>query len=344
MSVVTILGAGAMGSAFATPLGSNGHQVRLWGTRYENDRITELRTGAPHSGTGVALPTGVQCFLHTELATALSGADAVIIAVASVGVYHIAKQAAKYLDDIPIMLASKGFYRRADGTLGLMPDAVRAGLGQAERNIVAIGGPCKADEVASESFTLALYASANRTTTEYVARLVSTDNYRVEVSDDPTGLEICAPLKNVYAISLGYAEGLDKHSDHSWLNLRSALFTRAVSEMSYLTVLAGGSEKTAFGLAGVGDLDVTSSSGRNKLFGMRIGAGESATEVLSSMEKEKLTVEGIAACELGLELAENLGAPSRMAPWHYSRLFLASPALTPLSWLHGPLKKNGPPN
>lgn len=317
MGEITILGAGAMGSALATPLARNGHRVRLWGTHLDDERIDALSSGAPHPGTGVVSPDGVTWFRNAELEAALDGAEAAIIAVSSPGVHDVSVRAAASLAELPIMLASKGFHRRPDGTIALMPEAVREALGQPERRIVAIGGPCKADEVAAGRITATLYASADRDSAAAAAALLRTDDYRIEVSDDETGLEICAPLKNVYAIALGYADGLQQRTGLPWHNLKSALFARAVSKMSVLAELTGGRTDTAFGLAGVGDLEVTGLSGRNKVFGSRLGAGETVAEARAAMDAAGLTVEGIAACRLGAEFAKQIGAdPARVPLLH----------------------------
>lgn len=317
MADVTILGAGAMGSALATPLSRNGHRVRLWGTHLDGARLDALSSGSPHPGTGVASPTGVAWFRDTELEQALDGAEAVIIAVASPGVHAVSARASAAIGEVPLMLASKGFHRRSDGSISLMPEAVREALGRPERSIVAIGGPCKADEVAAGRLTSTLYASSDAVDAKRAASLLDTGDYRIEISDDEIGLEVCAPLKNVYAIALGFAEGLAQRTGSPWHNLKSALFARSVREMSYVTELAGGREQTAFGLAGVGDLEVTGLSGRNKVFGSRLGSGETVEEARAKMDAAGLTVEGISACGLGTDFADRLGADrSRVALLH----------------------------
>lgn len=310
MSTVTILGTGAMGSALATPISSNGHRVRLWGTHHDDFRIDALVKGEAHPGTGVPTPENAEFFRDAELDAALDGSDAVVVAVTSVGVGSIMRRASARIGDTPILLTSKGFHRGPDGSVSLMPEAIREALGQPDRPIVGIGGPCKADEVADGRFTATVYASRDLDLAESTAAILDNPRYRVEVSDDEIGLEICAPLKNVYTIALGFAEGMQQRTGTPWHNLRSALFARAAREMASITSLAGGRERTAFGLAGVGDLEVTALSGRNKLFGQRLGAGETASKVRADMEAAGLVVEGIGACGPGLEFARRVGADS----------------------------------
>ncbi|WP_285727581.1 NAD(P)H-dependent glycerol-3-phosphate dehydrogenase [Psychromicrobium xiongbiense] len=324
MSTVTILGAGAMGSALATPLRANGHETRLWGTHLDDFRIDALEAGLPHPGTNVPAPEGLKLYRSAALAEALDGADAVIISVASVGVYDVARLAApslasSSLDSSPgggklLMLTSKGFHTRPDGSIGLMPEAAREALGEPGRTLVSIGGPCKANEVAAGRFTATLYASDDAAALDQAAALLATADYRIQRSDDETGLEIAAPLKNVYAIALGFADGLHERTGEPWHNLKSAFFAQAVREMSVLSVAMGGREATAYGLAGVGDLEVTGLSGRNKVFGSRLGAGESVPEAREAMAAAGLTVEGLDACRLSQGLIRQLGLGAETLP------------------------------
>jgi glycerol-3-phosphate dehydrogenase (NAD(P)+) len=314
MTTVTILGAGAMGSALATPLRANGHETRLWGTWLDDFRIDALESGQPHPGTNVPAPEGLKLYRSEELEAALDGADAVVISVASVGVHEVTRRAAPFLDGKLLMLTSKGFHTRTDGSIGLMPEAVREALGEPERELVSIGGPCKANEVAAGRFTATLFASQDAAALERSAGMLGTADYRIEQCDDETGLEVAAPLKNVFAIALGFADGLHERTGESWHNLKSALFAQSVREMSALSAVMGGREATAYGLAGVGDLEVTGLSGRNKVFGSRVGAGETVPEAREAMAAAGLTVEGLDACRLSQSLVKQLWLDAETLP------------------------------
>ncbi|SEE79113.1 NAD(P)H-dependent glycerol-3-phosphate dehydrogenase [Ruania alba] len=300
MARVTILGAGAMGSALATPLRANGHQVALWGTWFDDHFLAELADGGPHPGTKVALAEGTEVFTSDRIADALAGSDAVIVAVASGGVLEVSRLAAAHLAHRPTLgLVSKGFHQRADGSIALMPEAVREAIEDSGAVVVAIGGPCKANEVAAGRFTATAFASTDGgQAAGRLADVMRTPDYRPNVSDDEAGLEVCAPLKNVYAIALGFADGLEQSTGEPWHNLKSAIFAKASQEMGLVAEALGGRVETAFGLPGVGDLEVTGLSGRNKVYGARIGAGESAPEALERMREAGQTVEGVAASGL----------------------------------------------
>jgi glycerol-3-phosphate dehydrogenase (NAD(P)+) len=307
MSVITILGAGAMGSALATPLRQRGHQVRLWGTWLDDHLLDAAIAGLPHPRTNVPMPDGVLYFRSGELEASLTGSDLAILAVASAGVEKVTRLAATSLSAIgTLAVTSKGFLADAEGTIRLLPESIAAiftSLGLAVPEIVAAGGPCKANEVAAGRPTATVYGSPHIEAARSVARIIETEDYRVEVTSDQIGLEVAAPLKNVFAIGLGFADGLAETTPEPWHNLRSAIFSQALQEMADIATELGGNAETIFGLAGSGDLEVTGLSGRNKVYGARIGAGETAQLALQAMIDAEQTVEGVPASGLAVTLS-----------------------------------------
>ncbi|MCU1544029.1 MAG: glycerol-3-phosphate dehydrogenase [Microbacteriaceae bacterium] len=307
MSTITILGAGAMGSALVTPLRERGHEVNLWGTWLDDHLLDAVEAGEPHPRTNVPVPAGTRLFRSDELEAALAGSDLVILSVASAGVEKVTELAAQRISEIgSLVVTSKGFVTDTDGTIRLLPDAITgifAGLSLAVPAIIAAGGPCKANEVAAGRPTATVYGSSNLEAARSAARLIETDDYRVEVIADYIGLEVAAPLKNVYAIALGFADGLAENSTEPWHNLRSAFFAQALREMADIATDFGGEAATVYGLAGSGDLEVTGLSGRNKVYGARIGAGETSAVALQAMIDAEQTVEGVPASGLAVTLA-----------------------------------------
>ncbi|HEY7605385.1 MAG TPA: glycerol-3-phosphate dehydrogenase, partial [Actinomycetes bacterium] len=163
MATITILGAGAMGSALASPAAAAGNRVRLWGTWLDGGLLAELRAGRPHPRTGVPLAPGVGLHDAGDLAAALDGADLVAVAISSDGVLEVVRRAAAAWlgPGTPLLLCTKGFGRRPDGRVGLLPPLVTAALGDrpgAACPVVAVGGPCKANEVAAGRPTAAVFA------------------------------------------------------------------------------------------------------------------------------------------------------------------------------------------
>ncbi|WP_028709307.1 NAD(P)H-dependent glycerol-3-phosphate dehydrogenase [Propionicicella superfundia] len=311
MPKIVVLGAGAMGSALCTPLVAAGWETRLWGTWLDDHLLDACEQGLPHPRTNVPLAKGTLLYRSGQLEEALDGVDAVFLSVASQGVPKVTELALQGISQAKVLLVtSKGFCPDDQGRIELLPQAIRRIA--AEHNatlppIVGVAGPCKANEVAEGKPTATIYGSLDRSVAEDMARRISTDVYCIEPTGDEVGVEVCAPMKNVYAISLGVADGLEEATGFPHHNLKAATFAQAVREMSLLSTVLGADPVTAFGLAGVGDLEVTGLSGRNKVYGLRIGRGEPAVDALDAMVAAEQTVEGVPAAGLAKTLVEQLG-------------------------------------
>jgi glycerol-3-phosphate dehydrogenase (NAD(P)+) len=110
-------------------------------------------------------------------------------------------------------------------------------------------------------------------------RSIGRPHFRIYWSDDLVGAEAGGAIKNVLAIACGVCDGLGLgRSAHA------ALIARGFAEMTRLGVAMGGRPETLAGLCGLGDLVLTCSSpqSRNMSFGMELGRGKSAIEILAS--------------------------------------------------------------
>ncbi len=305
---VAILGAGAMGSALATPFRSARWNVNLWGTWLDDDLLDACRSGRPHPRTGVGLAEGTRLFPSDQLDAALADAELTVLAVASAGVLEVARRGlAGIRGSRALLLTSKGFAPDEQGRVRLLPDALRDLAAEHHTEfppVVAVGGPCKANEVAAGRWTAAIFGCADLHTAVDAVKAVATDTYRAEATSDEVGVEICAPMKNVYAIALGLADGLGERAGVPYHDLKAAVFVQAVRELVVLTRLVGGDPATATGLAGVGDLEVTGLSGRNKVYGLHIGRGETAASALQAMSAAEQTVEGVPAARHARHLVD----------------------------------------
>lgn len=302
MARVTILGAGDMGTALATPLAANGHDVSLWGTERDVAIVAEMRSGGTHPRLGVRLPKGGRIYPADQAPDALDGADLVVVAVTSDAVRPILERLAPHLGKPrAIMTVAKGFDAGADGTsVQLLPETIRE---FSVAPVVAVGGPSKANEVAHGQPTGVVFGSTDAEALAWTQTLFQTPVYRVAPTDDIVGLEISAAMKNAYAIALGVADGLERRTGRPHHNLQAALFPIAVAEMAALAQLRGGRAETACALAGAGDLQVTITSGRNRLLGERIGLGEAPETAVAALSASGTTIEGYPAVAFGHRLA-----------------------------------------
>jgi glycerol-3-phosphate dehydrogenase (NAD(P)+) len=121
-------------------------------------------------------------------------------------------------------------------------------------------------------------------------------------------VETASAYKHVVAIAVGICEGLvDRLGQsaivHSPANARAAVFAQGMVDMARLAGAKGGRPSTLLGLAGTGDLFVTSLGGRNGRFGRLLGAGHSPEQALRVIGS---TVEGVANTAVAIDLAKRL--------------------------------------
>jgi glycerol-3-phosphate dehydrogenase (NAD(P)+) len=314
LATIAILGAGDMGTALCTPLAANGHAVRLWGTHLDRDIVAALRAGLPHPRLGVAVPDGVAVLADDRTDDAIRGADVVLFAISSVGIRAIAERFAPWLPAVPcVVTVAKGFDPDpAGGPPLLLTDVIGE---RTASPIVGVGGPSKANEVARGIPTAVVFAGPEAATADCAA-LFRNGTYHVETSRDLIGVEIAAAMKNAYAVALAVADGLELATGIPHHNLRAAMFPRADAEMARFAAALGGQPESDAGLAGAGDLQVRISSGRNRLLGERIGAGERGPDAVRALREAGITIEGYDALGYGRARAASLadadGEPLRL--------------------------------
>jgi len=292
MAVITVVGAGMMGSALCVPLVDRGHEVRLVGTPLDREIIARLAEDHHHLTLRYDLPRAIRPFQVDSLAGALEGADAVALGVSSPGVRWAAKNVGPLLrPGTPLFSITKGL--EWDGErLRVLPDVLAGELPRAQRDSIApaaIAGPCIAGELARRVLTCVVLTGRDRQSLRTIADLVRTDYYRIFLSEDVEGVETCAALKNAFAMGVAFGTGLHErmggaHGSVAMHNYESAVMAEAIVEMMRVVELVGGRPLTAAGLAGVGDLDVTNNGGRTGRFGKWLGLGLPLPEAIKKME------------------------------------------------------------
>ncbi len=294
MKRFVILGAGMMGSAMALPLSDRGHQVRLVGTHLDREIIAALERDRVHPKLGDRLPEEATFFQIERLGEALEGADGVVLGVSSAGVEWAAEALAPFLvasSSLPVLMIAKGL-RSMDSAIRVLPDAFSMALPEAARarvRPVAVAGPCIAGELSKRVPTCVVFAGSSQPAIEFWKEQVAGDYYHVWTSTDVAGVEVCAALKNAYAMGIALATG--KHEARGGVpgsiglhNLESAIFAQSIFEMARVVELAGGSRESAFWLPGVGDLDVTTNGGRTGRFGKLLGLGIGRDAAIERMQ------------------------------------------------------------
>jgi glycerol-3-phosphate dehydrogenase (NAD(P)+) len=308
MALVTIVGAGFMGTATAWPLRDNGHTVRVVGTHLDGEIIRNCKEKGFHPRLQRELPTGVRPYYVEEIAAALDGAEIIVSGVNSSGVHWIGRTIGPHLRPGQMIIAiTKGLEADASGDLTILPDALKAELPPAIRErvpLAAIGGPCIAGELAGRRQTCVVFGCRDGQVVERLAAAFRTPYYHVWTTTDLVGLEYCAAMKNAYTVgvALAYgalrkAGGTDAAGAHMH-NLAAALFGQACTEMARVLEVVGATHSFAFGLPGAGDMFVTCVGGRTIRLGTLLGQGHSmaeAREILAGLTLE------------GAEIIRNMG-------------------------------------
>jgi glycerol-3-phosphate dehydrogenase (NAD(P)+) len=291
MAVVTVLGAGMMGSALCLPLCDHGHEVRLCGTHLDRDIIASLQATRQHPKLGLELPASIEPLFVEQLAQAMDGAGLVALGVNSAGARWAAEQVAPFCrPDLPVLMITKGL--AWDGArLSVLPDFVRDLLPEPLRTIVqpaAVAGPCIAGELARRVETCVTLAGRDAAVLEHIAGELRTSYYHVWTSTDVVGVETCAALKNAYAMAVALGTGQHlarggKPGSVAMHNVEAAVFAQSIREMRWIVRRLGGDPESAIGLPGVGDLDVTTNGGRTGRFGTLLGQGLGVSEAIARM-------------------------------------------------------------
>jgi glycerol-3-phosphate dehydrogenase (NAD(P)+) len=263
----------------------------------------------------VALPPEVELFGSDRLEEALAGAGLLFLAVSSEGFVPVLERllASPALPPgLPLFCLTKGFIAH-EGRIVLASvrgaELYRSRFPGSPFRWASIGGPVKAAELARGVPTASVYALSDPSLGPFLASF-RTPYYRVRRSDDLIGLELCAALKNAYAILLGICDGLFRGSAAGPVdNLKALLLSRAVDELAGIVEAGGGRASTAYGPAGIGDLYVTAQSGRNRLLGERIGAGGEPAQAYSLMCSSGQLAEGYLAVRHGPSFLAGLAAP-----------------------------------
>ncbi len=329
MKKIIIIGAGAMGSAFAIPCTDNKNEVTLVGTHLENELIKVIKSNNNlHPALKLELPPELKIEEFNKLNSLLEEkVDIIVAGVSSVGVEWFVNQISKnYKKNIPIILLTKGL-AVVEGELMTLSDKIKKLLrekGHQEVNISAIKGPCLAVGLANKMRTGTVIANPDIKEAQLLKKVISTSYYSTDISDDLTGVELSGAIKNIYSMLIGAAEGLSNSKapkeiqSKYYLNTSASLIHRSISEMVEFVSHYGGRAETVYGLAGLGDLYVSAIGGRNSLMGQYLGEGHLYKDAKEKFMKN-ITVEGAQlALEIGPKILQDLN--SKHFPLMFSML------------------------
>jgi glycerol-3-phosphate dehydrogenase (NAD(P)+) len=289
---ITILGAGAWGTALALYLSRQGNAVRIWSVDITEVAAMLAERTNKRFMPGFDFPDLISP--TADLAEAIDGVDDILMVVPSVG-YRSTLTSLKPIigDHVRIISATKGL----DANTGaLLSDMVTEVLGK-NRRFAVLAGPSFAKEVAAGLPTAVTIASSDANYAAEVCDRFNSDIFHTFPSDDVIGVEVGSVVKNVIAIATGIGDGMQYGT-----NFRCALITFGLAEMTRLGVALGAKADTFVGLSGMGDLILTCSDdqSRNRRFGLAVGKGGNIAEIEAGIGQ---VVEGKRNAELVAILA-----------------------------------------
>ncbi len=293
---IALVGAGSWGTAVAGLAAASADSVSMWAHSDQTADGINANHVNPRYLDSYRLPDNV--FASTSLQEVLDGAQGVIFAVPSTHLRAVAHEAAVFLDDsVPVLCLTKGV-EFSSGLL--MTEVIGDEIGHPER-IAALSGPNHAEEICRGSLSAAVIAAEDPEIAEFFKSVLISPAFRVYVSPDVVGVEMCGATKNIIAIVCGISSGAG-YGD----NTLALIMTRGLAEISRLVHARGGDPMTCMGLAGMGDLVATCTSehSRNRSFGVAFAGGTTLDEY---QERSHMVVEGAAAARSVAELARDLG-------------------------------------
>jgi glycerol-3-phosphate dehydrogenase (NAD(P)+) len=283
---IVVVGAGSWGTAFATLLRNQGHEVVL--AARDAEQVAAIReTGRNPRYASTADLAGIEAAVVAEAPVA--EADLVAVAVPSKVFGGVV---ASLPGDAPILSLAKGLDPETGERLSTL---VRG------RPVAVLSGPNIAEEILRGLPAAAVVASEDLELAVLLQLALNSALFRVYVNEDIVGVELCAAAKNVIALAAGGADGLSLGD-----NAKAALVSRGLAEMRRLAEAAGARPDTFAGLAGMGDLIVTcwSPAGRNRRAGELIAQGASPEEARDAIG---MVVEGLTTAPVLRDLSHRLG-------------------------------------
>ncbi len=305
MNRVAILGLGNFGTALACNWLGAGLEVRGWTIEQEVFDSVEARGLNEKYLNDVSLEGIV---VSMDLATAVDGADIVVLALPSGVVLDVVDALLPHLNNAQMLL---------DLAKGLAPDdrliseVIAEKLSSADLTcpLCVMMGPTIAPELARGVYTTALVTGSDVNQAAQIASHLTTSTLRLAAATDSLGAEYWGAFKNVIALACGLVDGL-RQDGRGGDNLKAAVFATGYREAVELLPHLGADPATALSAAGIGDLFVTATSrhGRNREMGERLGRGQTLAQAEAEMV---MVTEGVRAARMFSRLfaSRQLAAP-----------------------------------
>ncbi|GET86480.1 glycerol-3-phosphate dehydrogenase [NAD+], glycosomal/mitochondrial [Leishmania tarentolae] len=301
LNKAVVFGSGAFGTALAMVLSKKCREVCVWHMNEEEVRLVNEKRENVLFLKGVQLASNIT--FTSDVEKAYNGAEIILFVIPTQFLRGFFEKSGGNLiayakeKQVPVLVCTKGIER---STLKFPAEIIGEFLPSPLLSVLA--GPSFAIEVATGVFTCVSIASADINVARRLQRIMSTGDrsFVCWATTDTVGCEVASAVKNVLAIGSGVANGLGMG-----LNARAALIMRGLLEIRDLTAALGGDGSAVFGLAGLGDLQLTCSSelSRNFTVGKKLGKGLPIEEI---QRTSKAVAEGVATADPLMRLAKQL--------------------------------------
>ena len=284
-AALLVIGAGAWGTAIGSRLASHsGASVRLWSrseklakvineSRVNPDYLPEIQLS--ENLTVSSNLSGLISWLKNEPEDTLK---CLLLAMPSKGFYQICSKLQQFnLQNLIFVSLCKGVVS-LEGKNYFPSEIIKRYF--PNNNACILSGPSFANEVARGLPFAISCSSDDLNLARKLSIMLNSEGMRVYATSDNIGVEVSGAMKNVLAIASGVCDGLSLG-----LNARASLITRGMAETARLGVALGAEKDTFLGLAGAGDLFLTTTGelSRNRKVGKEIASGRSLHEILSNL-------------------------------------------------------------
>lgn len=264
MKNLTIIGAGAWGTALASVFSTNFEKVLIWSYLAEEAVLINDKSENSTCLPGIKLQN---IEATNSLINAVKDADVIISVIPSFAIRETWIQVIDNIKPGSIFInASKGIEKNTH----LLPSQLFSELFKDKCSYFSLCGPSFAVDVAEKNPTAVILAGKDKLIGEDIISKLRTDSFHLRYSDDVIGTELGAVLKNVIAIASGMVLGKGYGP-----NTQALVVVEGINEMIQIGIAMGAKTETFLGLAGLGDLLLTAMNdkSRNMHFGMELGKG-----------------------------------------------------------------------
>lgn len=269
--IVTVLGAGAWGTALSNLLADNGYDVVLW--CHESNVVKDIESTRVNKDFLPGVSLHPKIIPTCDIQVAMQSSEFIFEAIPVKYIRAILALAKPYVSqNHKFIVTSKGIEQETN----MLPSQILCDIFGAGSKVASIAGPNFAKDLVAKKLTACVVASKDTEFASLICTILKNNYFKPYVSSDINGVQVGGAIKNVFALAIGIAHSLD-----SGENTIAFLMTRCLVEMLYWVKYFGGNQETAYGLSGFGDLFLTCSStvSKNFKFGRMLGQGHSLNEL-----------------------------------------------------------------